>query len=121
MNNNEHYEGDWLIVDLVPNFIQANTAIQFGSPTVIGGRVHTEVAAVAYQNKEWDDYGSLTEQQALIACAFEAGREYQRNRKLRKRIDEACQHGWELHNIADTISKADDVAQPEAIINGDVE
>ena len=101
----EHKDGKWLIIELVPDFIEAHSGIQFGSPTVVGSRIHTEVAAGAYEHdgeQGWGgmrhNYPNLTKQRGFAALCFEAGREYQRNRKLRKRIKEACHEGWQQHN-----------------------
>ncbi len=122
MKFTERHDGDWLVVEFIPSFIEAATNIQFGSPTIVGTRIPTYTAAGAWWNKEWDAYGSLTELQAFACACFEAGIEYHRNRKLRKRIDEACSHGWELHHLKETMAKADDATQPEAMgeIDGQV-
>lgn len=100
MKFNERMDGDWLVVELVPEVIEANTAIQFGEPTVCGSRITTQAAAWAWIDKNWDDFGGLTKEAAFAAHCFEAGRQYQRDRKLRKKIDEACSAGWEKHNQA---------------------
>ena len=94
----EHYEGKWLVVELVPDFIEAHSGRQFGSPTVKGTRIHTEVAAGAYINNECRDY-KLKKANAFAALCFEAGREYQRSRALRKRINEAVTQGWQKEEV----------------------
>ena len=92
----EYYDRQWLVVELIPGLIECHTAMQFGAPTITGSRIHTEVAAGAYENEEWNCYGNgLDKDKAFVAMCFEAGREYQRSRKLRQRIDEACKKGWE--------------------------
>lgn len=93
----EYYDGDWLVVDIVPDFIEAHSARCFGSPTIKGTRVHTEVGAGAYINSEWRDY-RIKKQQAFVAYVFEAGREFQRSRTLRKKIDDAVDFGWSKIN-----------------------
>ncbi len=94
MQFEENMDGKWLTIILVPDFIEAHSGRQFGEPTMKQTRVTTRAGANAYDCEEWEDY-KLTKEQALVAYAFEAGREYQHNRKLRKRIDDACHNGWE--------------------------
>ena len=102
MTFEEHMNGKWLVVTLVPGFIEAHSGVQFGTPTPINTRITTPTASGAWFHKEWDCYGSpeqpLTEEQCLVCYAFEAGREYQRNRKLRKRLSDATADGWAKYN-----------------------
>ena len=97
MNFDEHMDREWLVITLVPGFIEVHTGVQFGTPTPIKTRVTTLAASGAWENQAFEDY-EITEEMALVCRAFEVGREYQRNRKLRKRIDEACSAGWRTSN-----------------------
>lgn len=92
----EHQDDKWLVVELILGFIEAHSGRQFGTPTIEGTRIPTYTAAGAWENNECGAYG-LTKQQAFAAFCFEVGREYQRNRKLRKRIADACHEGWEQY------------------------
>ena len=109
MTFEEHTDGKWLVVTLVPGFIEAHSGVQFGTPTPISTRITTPTGAGAWINKEWDAYGSkknpFTEQQALVCYAFEVGREYQRNRKLRKKISDACAEGWAITNAQSEVEE----------------
>ena len=85
----EYRDGQWLVLELIPDLIVADSGIQGGEPTIKGTRMTTVTLAFAYENHEVQCYGDYSEQQAFAAYCFEAGREYQRNRKLRKRLLES--------------------------------
>lgn len=93
MEFKETMNGNWLIVELVPDLIVANSAIRFGGTTIKGTRIPTETAAWAYED---DNFASwpMTEKQAFAAYCFESGMKYARSRKLRKRIQDAVSFGW---------------------------
>lgn len=93
MDFKETMDRKWLVVELVPDLIVAHSAIRFGDTTIKGTRIPTDTAAFAFLEGNyglWD----MTEKQAFAAYCFEAGREYQRSRKLHKRIREAVKLGW---------------------------
>jgi uncharacterized protein (DUF433 family) len=93
MEFKETMDRNWLVVELVPDLIVVHTGIQFGDTTIKGTRIPTDTAAFAFQDGNfaaWD----MTEKQAFAAYCFEAGKQFNRNRKLRKRIGEAVAFGW---------------------------
>lgn len=96
MKFQEHMDEQWLVVDLVPGLIEVHAGRSFGSPVIINRRVQTEVAAARYRDHDWRDV-RIKKMQAFAAYCFEAGREYQRSRSLRKRIDKAVSAGWEQY------------------------
>lgn len=98
MNFAEHREKGYLIVTLVPDFIVVHTGIQSGEPTIVNTRIPTQTAALVYGEqgaRYFQRAYELDDKFGFASFCFEAGREYQRNRKLRKHIDEALYAGSE--------------------------
>lgn len=93
MEFKEEKHGNWLVVELVPDLIVSNSAIRWGEPTIKGTRIPTDTAGWAYKDGNFADW-DMTEQQAFAAYCFEIGIEYQRSRKLKKRITDAVSFGW---------------------------
>ncbi len=94
----ERIENGYLVVELVPDIIEAHAGIREGDPVIAGTRISVEIAAITYTEKSWASWrGALAEEQAKIAFAFEAGRNYQKNRKLRKRIEQSNIDGGERY------------------------
>jgi len=84
-------EDGHLYDELVPGLIVADPRIQFGSPTIKGTRYP------CYAMWLWDyvdkpeklEEMGFTRQQVIAATAFQAGVDWQKNRKRRKRIKES--------------------------------
>lgn len=89
------YDGHWGIDDIVPNLIVANSAIMWGEPIIAGTRIPTSVIGNQPESAEdvADDYctSPLT---VIAARCFEAGRDWQRSKKRRKRMANAVNYGW---------------------------
>ena len=88
----------WLVVELVPDLLEAHSARKFGSPCVKDTRVPTTTAGFSWEEKSWDEY-CISEKQAFAAYCFEAGCEWHKNRKLRKMVSDGVDNGWRIHNL----------------------
>lgn len=89
-----HMDGVWLVDTILPGFIEAHSGRQFGEPTVINDRYPCS-AGWAWEYLDDPEKASMTREQIIAACAFEAGRDWQRSRKRRQRIQQAVHDGWE--------------------------
>jgi uncharacterized protein (DUF433 family) len=91
LKHDKHGEYD----ELLPGFIVAHPRIQFGEPTLKGTRYTCSAGWL------WDYLDrpaqlaklGYTREQVIAASAFQAGREWQRSRARRKRIDDIV---WKL-------------------------
>ena len=92
----EYDANGWGFDNLLPGHIVAHSAFRFGEPIIAGTRMPTDIAGASWRAKCWEDY-ALTEQQTLIAAAFEAGRAWQRSHKRRRRIEAEVKIGWERY------------------------
>ena len=85
------FDGRWAVDTLVPGFIVAYAGIQCGEPTLIGTRIPT------YAIWPWEIRDSpeqlaesgLTREQVIALYSFQQGVKWQRDRKRRKRMEEA--------------------------------
>ena len=90
-----YMDGKWLVDVLLPGFIVADSARQFGAPTLVGTRIPTYVGlGWVWEVLDRAEEENLTREQIIALAAFEAGVEWQRSRKRRKRMAEAVDAGW---------------------------
>ena len=85
------YDGRWAVDTLVQGFIVAHAGIQCGEPTLIGTRIPA-YAPWPWEIRDRPDElaeSGLTREQAIALYSFQQGVEWQRDRKRRKRIEEA--------------------------------
>ena len=89
---------------LVPGLVEASAAHQFGYPTMPGTRLPTYAIWMwEYLDKPGDmgyEIGFMTREKIIAAYAFEAGVQWQRSRKRRKRMGEAVADYWRKVNGA---------------------
>lgn len=90
--DNERY-----VVDvLLPGFIEANSGIQFGEPCLIGTRIPFSVGLGWVWEELEDPYDKrLTREDVIALAAFQAGYEWHRSRKRRKKMEDAVSALWE--------------------------
>ena len=91
-------DGDYVDV-LLPGFIEANSARQFGEPCLVGTRIPFSVAL----GWVWDSLDSpedvpATREQIIALAAFNAGYNWHRSRKRRKKMDDEVTALWERIN-----------------------
>ena len=91
----ERYEVDVLL----PGFIEANSGIKFGAPCLIGTGIPHYVG-LGWVWESLDDahcrrLEGLTRENIIALAAFEAGYEWHRSRKRRKKMDEAVTELWD--------------------------
>ncbi|KKM88470.1 hypothetical protein LCGC14_1258470 [marine sediment metagenome] len=86
---------------LLPGFIEANNAIQFGTPCLTGTRIPYDVGLAwvweMLDDKRCQGWG-LTRERIIALAAFHAGVEWQRSRKRRARMKDEVNALWEEIN-----------------------
>jgi hypothetical protein len=103
LEEREGYSGQPFYVDvLVPGFVEASCAHQFGYPTMPGTRLPTYAQWMwEYLDKPEEmgyPEGFMTREKIIAAYAFEQGIQWQRSRKRRKRMEETVAQHWERAN-----------------------
>lgn len=104
-----YMDGDWLVDVLLPGFIEAHSARQFGSPCIAQSRVPAYIGLgwvwECVERPQMLDAERFSREQAIALAAFQAGVDWQRSRKRRKRIGEAVHVGWEKHRRSSRTGK----------------
>ncbi len=84
---------------LLPGFIEASSGVQFGAPCLKDTRLPTYVGLGWVWDTLDDRHGrrveGLIREQIIALAAFDAGVEWQRSRKRRKRMDDEVKRLWE--------------------------
>lgn len=101
----ESYDDDWLVMALIPGILIIRSDMQFGNPTIVGYRLsanNVDLSRALYEERNQPESKQLwpgpSNEQRLAAYAFALGMEWQKSRKLRKRMQEAVQEGWRKLN-----------------------
>ena len=89
--------GERYYVDvLLPGFIEADSGIKFGAPCLIGtGIPHYVGLGWVWESLENPANEELTREQIIALGAFQAGYEWHRSRKRRKKMDDAVTELWD--------------------------
>ena len=86
---------------LLPGFIEANSGRQFGEPCLIGTGIPFSATWV-WEYLDRPEGVPATREQIIALAAFEAGYEWHRSRKRRRKMDEEVTKLWERINAAVT-------------------
>ena len=101
----EHHDGDWLVIEILPGFLEAHAGRNFGKPTIVGHRLYAELGLAQSVYEDEEDHPGPSKEQRLALYAFSLGVAWQRSRKLRERMEQAVAAGWnkrrELRNKAE--------------------
>jgi hypothetical protein len=97
-----HNSEPYYVDVLVPGYVEASAAHQFGYPTIPGTRLPTYATWIWEYLEKPEEMGYadgvITRERIIAAYAFEQGVEWQRSRKRRKRMDETVNQHWDKVN-----------------------
>ncbi len=98
------YNGIWAIQEIIPGYIVRHAGIQAGEPTIPGTRMTTSSLWMWSFHDATEEnirdvvHPGISRDQLLVACAFEMGRNYEKQRVARKRFDAERDRCWAEQN-----------------------